>query len=628
MRRKLTDKQLVEKTLEGNVNAFGILVNRYRGLVHGLTFHIISNFQDAEDIAQEAFIKAYESLSTLKDKAKFGSWLRIITLNLCKMWLRRSLLELPLPSEFDLVKEDISPSDELQEIVFSALSALPSKNQVVIALFYLDDLSYKEIGDFLGLPVSTVQSRLQRARQQLKEEVLKMAEDIFQNNRLGSKFTQKVLDEIMVKGREYIGAKEWNEAESTFLKAIEMKPDHVEAYFQLGIVKESQRLYEDAVKWYQKTVELNPYHAKAYLNLATSFFYLNKYNDAVTEYDKAISAYQKLIDLNPKDPELYNYLGETYASKGDTYGYIDSITERQELSLYRKAIECYRKAVELKSDYIQAYRNLAFAGNGLYKTEEAHIAYEESIAGYKKLLQLSPDDPKLYKDIGEIYTDKGDLDNGIITLKRAIELKPDYFEAYAYLGHAYQSKGNLEDAKRMYKQTTEIEIDPKRFDSNPEAYRIMMAYNNLGGIYMDERDYDQGVFYMQKAVEKEEELGFRNKLYQRNLAVCHTVRGSALADKGEYLETVASYKKAIKIFDELQQNRYMRQHLEKERHPNIIKAFESFVSQNPEDAEAYYCLACIYSVNGDADKALKFISKAIELDPNYSEKAKTSSFFN
>lgn len=64
------------------------------------------------------------------------------------------------------------------------------------------------------------------------------------------------------------------------------------------------------------------------------------------------------------------------------------------------------------------------------------------------------------------------------------------------------------------------------------------------------------------------------------------------------------------------------------RKNDVIKAFESFITQNPDDAEAYYCLACLYSVRGDADKASKAINKAIELDSNYSEKAKISSFFN
>ena len=217
--------------------------------------------------------------SILKDKAKFGSWLRVITLNLCKMWLRKSVGRVSeldkLMSRYEtrptnnednidsslvtyITPEDICINKEFKETLFTALSALPPQNQVVITLFYLDDLSYKEIGDFLNIPVSTVQSRLQKARKQLKEEFLKMAKEIFQDNRLGPTFTQKVLDEIMTEGRKHLFAMEWSEAEAAFLKAIEMKPNHAEAHFYVGYVKENQEIYKEAAKWYQKAAELKP----------------------------------------------------------------------------------------------------------------------------------------------------------------------------------------------------------------------------------------------------------------------------------------------------------------------------------------------------------------------------------
>jgi len=282
MSDKLTDTQLVERTLRGDMSAFGVLVDRYRGLVYGLACHVLGSFHDAEDVAQEAFIKAYDSLASLKDKAKFGNWLRVITLNLCKMWLRKSTREslseisslqgeeedeesalfckedIASSLATDITPEDICINKEFQETVFTALSALPPKNQAVITLFYLEDLSYKEIGDFLNIPVSTVQSRLQRARKQLKGEFLKMAKEIFQDNRLGPKFTQKVLDEIMAEGQKHMDDKEWEEAEASFLKAIEIKPDHLNAYSHVAGVKGHQELYEEAAEWYQKAAELKP----------------------------------------------------------------------------------------------------------------------------------------------------------------------------------------------------------------------------------------------------------------------------------------------------------------------------------------------------------------------------------
>lgn len=625
MRGESTDDHLVKRTLDGDISAFDVLVDRYRGLVHGLAYHVLGNFQDAEDIAQNAFIKAYDSLSILRDRAKFGIWLRVITLNLCKAWLRKSVKELLISLPTNEIPTDICIDEEFQESVSTALSALPPKNQVVITLFYMDDLSYREIGNFLDLPVSTVQSRLQRARKQLKGEFLKMAEEIFQDNRLGSKFTQKVLDEIMAEGRKHLDQKAWSQAEEAFVKAIGIMPDHAEAHFYIGRVKESQRLYGEAVRWYEKTVELKPDHAEAHYSLAISLSCLDKYSDAQAVYDKAITAYRKLIDLNPDDPELYRQLGEVYASQGDIYWDVKS--GKSDKELYNEAARCYQRVVELKPDDAQAYCRLGMMTFLIDKSDDVRMVhYDRAIAIYEKLLEQDPDDPELYKQLGEAHVEKRDSEAGIAALKRAIALKPDYFEAGAWLGWAYQAAGNLEEAKTAYKETTEMEVAPERFYNNLEAYRICMACNNLGAIYVDEGNYDQGIFYMQKAVEKAEELSLGGKYGQRNLAICYAEKGAALSSRGEYAEAVASYRKAVTIYEELQIPDLIEARFAKKEHSNATAAFEDFVARNSGDAEAYYCLARLYSARGDSSKALEAFGKAVKLDSDYQERGRIHGF--
>ena len=461
-----------------------------------------------------------------------------------------------------------------------------------------------------------------------------MAKEIFQDNRLGPKFTEKVLDEIMAEGRKYLDHKEWSEAEAAFLKTIKIKPAHAEAHFYMGLVKGSQRLYQEAAKWYEKAAELKPDYAEAHYNLANSLFYIDRHDDALTAYERAIAAYKKLIALNPDDPELYKQLGDAHIDKAEVGLDAGQVKKSQYQKLCQEAIELYQKAVELKPDYAQAYRNLATSLFGLDKRDDAQTAYDKAIAAYKKLLELDPENPELHKQLGEVYTDKGDSRNGIAALKHAIALKPDYFEAYAYLGYAYQVEGDTEAAKRTYKQTTEIKVDPKRLYGNWEAYRISMAYNNLGAIYFDEEDYDQAISCMQKAAGESRELSLGTKSYQRNLAVLYARTGAALATKGEYAEAVAAYKEAIKRFDELQQLSgylrpwdYIKRQIARGEHSDVIDAFEDFVVRNPEDAEAYYCLARLYSAKGDDSKASEALGKAVRLDSSYQEKAKASKFF-
>ncbi|MFQ6042254.1 MAG: tetratricopeptide repeat protein [Candidatus Poribacteria bacterium] len=90
---------------------------------------------------------------------------------------------------------------------------------------------------------------------------------------------------------------------------------------------------------------------------------------------------------------------------------------------------------------------------------------------------------------------------------------------------------------------------------------------------------------------------------------------------------MVAYKEAIRRFDELHKPRYIKYRLNKGEHLDVIGAFEDFVSRNPKDAEAYYCLACLYSGKGDKSKSSEALDKAVKLEYSYREKAKRSKFF-
>ena len=206
---------LVRRALEGQSEAFGALVERYQGLVHGLAFHLVGNLADAEDLAQDAFVKAYQNLHRLEDPARFAGWMKRITANECKMWLRRRRLEevpLNLDEEgrvtvtLDVPSlEDSSPrpdealeKKELRREVMRAIESLSEGNRLAVTLFYLDGLSYREVGEFLEVPISTVKTRLHKARSKLKEELWNMAERELSNSRLGPEFTRRVLEKVEI----------------------------------------------------------------------------------------------------------------------------------------------------------------------------------------------------------------------------------------------------------------------------------------------------------------------------------------------------------------------------------------------------------------------------------------------
>lgn len=224
---KLADKELVEKTLSGDKNAFEALVVKYQDIVYGLAFHNLGNFADAEDVTQESFLKAYTNLPTLRDKSKFAPWLRTITQNLCKMWLRsrkQNILSFEItfseemPIDIFTIEQPLTPEESyeakvMRESVMKAINSLPEKNRLMITLFYLDGQSYQDIAQFLGLSTTAVQSQLQRTRKQLKARLSSMAKEMFESHKLPDDFSRKVLAEtnVLTVGELNIGKHEWGE---------------------------------------------------------------------------------------------------------------------------------------------------------------------------------------------------------------------------------------------------------------------------------------------------------------------------------------------------------------------------------------------------------------------------------
>ena len=181
-----TDKQLVQQALEGDPDSFGRLVERYQGMVGGVAYHWTKNLSDAQDIMQETFVQAYEKLGQLRDQEKFAGWLQRIALNACRKWQRglyEQILSIDapanrrlrdeLPYRGDLPGDDLD-AREKDQVVKDILGRLSDKVRLTTTLFYIEDLSYQEITDFLGVPVSAIKSRLHKAKRQLKKEAVPM----------------------------------------------------------------------------------------------------------------------------------------------------------------------------------------------------------------------------------------------------------------------------------------------------------------------------------------------------------------------------------------------------------------------------------------------------------------------
>jgi|SRR5271169_2820369 len=177
-----TDEDLVEAFRGGELSAFDTLVARWERRIRGAIHRVVGNEDEARDLCQETFLRAYRALDSFKSEARFSSWLYQIALNLCRDRLRRrrgrtlvSLedmgegaeeLAVRRPSAFELVQ-----ARDLARTVAAAISELAEEQREVIVLKEYQELTFQEVAEVLGIPVSTVKTRLYRGLGQLKERL-------------------------------------------------------------------------------------------------------------------------------------------------------------------------------------------------------------------------------------------------------------------------------------------------------------------------------------------------------------------------------------------------------------------------------------------------------------------------
>ncbi len=168
-----TDEELVARSVAGDHDSFNQLIRRWERPIYALAFRVLGREDDARDVCQEAFLRAFRALPGFKGDAKFSSWLYRITLNLCRDWLRRKKRTpvVQAPDGIDLVElaaaqgpaesvEDLVARKQLSALVATAMASLPDEQRTAIVLKEFHGLTFQEIADLQQIPLSTVKTRL------------------------------------------------------------------------------------------------------------------------------------------------------------------------------------------------------------------------------------------------------------------------------------------------------------------------------------------------------------------------------------------------------------------------------------------------------------------------------------
>ena len=186
-----SDEELVTRSRGGDVDSFNQLILRWERPIYALAYRVIGREEDARDVCQETFLRAYRSLAGFKGQAKFSSWLYRIALNLCRDWIRRQRRApvSQLPEEIDVLEaaaateptesiEDLVARRELSAVVEEAMAKLPDEQRTAIILKEYHGMTFQEIADLQGCPLSTVKTRLYQGLSVLRRQLERQGQTV------------------------------------------------------------------------------------------------------------------------------------------------------------------------------------------------------------------------------------------------------------------------------------------------------------------------------------------------------------------------------------------------------------------------------------------------------------------
>jgi RNA polymerase sigma-70 factor (ECF subfamily) len=181
-----TDEELVARSIRGDADSFNQLILRWERPIYALAYRTIGREEDARDVCQETFLRAFRALPAFRGQAKFSSWLYRIALNLCHDWLRKErrtpVVQAPEDVELEQLAGAAGPSESVEDlvarrnlgrIVERAVAQLPEEQRTAIILKEYHGLTFQEIADLVGCPLSTVKTRVYQGLLVLRRELVR-----------------------------------------------------------------------------------------------------------------------------------------------------------------------------------------------------------------------------------------------------------------------------------------------------------------------------------------------------------------------------------------------------------------------------------------------------------------------
>ncbi|MBS9767499.1 MAG: sigma-70 family RNA polymerase sigma factor [Flavobacteriaceae bacterium] len=177
----MDDRELIDKTLQGNTHAFTFLVRKHQKLVVHMVARLLDNKEDIEDVCQDVFVKVFRNLNKFRNDSKLSTWIAKIAYRVAIDYLSRKnrqiitesdeILSFTEPETSADLPDTILENKELKNIMVTEIEKLPLPYRTIITLYHLEEFSYKEIEEITGIKIGTIKSHLSRGRAILKEKL-------------------------------------------------------------------------------------------------------------------------------------------------------------------------------------------------------------------------------------------------------------------------------------------------------------------------------------------------------------------------------------------------------------------------------------------------------------------------
>ena len=292
----------------------------------------------------------------------------------------------------------------------------------------------------------------------------------------------------------YMGLKDTEKTIASYQKALQLNPNHTDAYNNMGMALYDQGRFGEAGESYQKAIKLEPNFADAHYNLGNAL-------KQTGDLKQAIASYKACLAINPNDAEVLLNYGNSLKNYGD----------------FDQAIEAYAQTLKINP-------NSAAAQTNMDNADEEKAEIDKNVADYARIAKLEIGSAEIVSFTGTLLKAKGYLDAAIDSYKQAIKIKPDTAEAYINLGNILNGKGELDGAIDSYKQALKIKPD------------YAEAYYNMGISLKEKGEQDAAIGSYKQDIKIRPEY-----------AEAYINVGIALQDKGDLDAAIDSYKQAIKI---------------------------------------------------------------------------------